>query len=449
MTAPASLKWRLLLAGASGVMLAALTGAWLLGAAFERSALGALDRRLGDDLDTLIALVERRDDGRIALRREPVDERYERVFSGWYWAIDLQGAQRVSRSSWDEATWASALTRASAVRQLSQAAGPSDQTLRIASQRIRFSNGGAEAALAAAGDLAEVRAEAREFRVFAAVAIALIALILLLAIACQVGFGLRPLHRVKETLLRLRSGEDVRFEAASLPLEVAPLATQINDLLNEHDRRVSRARHAVHDLAHALKTPLAALALDAQGDNSELARTVSEQVARMRATVDRQLAGGLVADSRQRTPVLPVVAALTRLMKRAHASRPVPIGIDTEVDATAIFSGSLEDLEEMLGNLLDNACKWAASTVLISSTRVGDGLLIRIDDDGPGLDADQIERAMQRGSRLDEQAPGSGLGLDIVHSLATSYGGSLRLHRSPAGGLRAELILASASSGVT
>jgi signal transduction histidine kinase len=434
--APASLQHRLLLAGAVGVVLAALVAALLLGAVFERAAQRSLDQQIEEAFDQLIALAETAPTGQVQLQREPSEEHYDRVFSGWYWAMKADGAVRSSRSAWDAAGFEVALNAATAQRVYARLPGPRGQQLRIATQSVSFPGSSRPVAFAVAGDLAQVHADAREFRWFAGASVAMIALTLLAVLVLQVRFGLRPLQRIPATLARLNRGEAVRFEPGTLPAEVSPLAVQVNELLDEHERRIARARHAAGDLAHALKTPLTALALDCAGMPEELAQRVRQQVQRMQAAVNRQLGGALHADPRQRTAVRPVLESLLSLMRRAHAARVLQWHAEL---SDASFAGAREDLEDMLGNLLDNAGKWARSQVRIDVETDAEGWRIRVEDDGPGLSPEQVIQALQRGVRLDERAPGAGLGLSIVDELARSYGGELKLDRAALGGLRAEL----------
>ena len=438
-----SLRRRLLLAGALGVAVAAGSAAWLLGEAFSRSAQRGFDRRLEDDLDKLVALAEPDATGRVRLAREPADERYDRIFSGWYWAVSQEGATRASRSAWDEAALDPALVSSAPERQFSNVDGPRGQRLRVAAQRVTFSGSGDALAFAVAGDLAPLRDEVRDFRWFAGAAVAVIAAALLAAMGWQVGYGLRPLRRLGDTLERVRAGDEERFDLATLPAEVAPLAAQVNELLDDHARRVQRARHAAQDLAHALKTPLSALALESAARDDDYAARVAVHAARMQAVIARQLAGSFGADTRQRTPVRPVLDALASVMARVHRGR---VQIAVEADPALRFAGSREDLEEMLGNLLDNACKHAASRVRAAAAMHAGGVEIRVEDDGVGLDADQAGRALQRGVRLDERVAGSGLGLAIVQDLAAGYGGTLALERSALGGLLATLRFAAPAS---
>lgn len=437
-----SLRLRLIVAGCAGVAVVALAAAWLLGAALERAALRALDRRLGEDLDGLIGQVEASATGALALRREPTNEPYERVFSGWYWQVEGAVDRLQSRSLWD--------TRIDIApgleRRYGHATGPRGQRLRTVAQDVRLPDAAGPVRFAVAAELSEVDAEVRDFRQFTALAVALLSAGLLLVLVWQVDYGLRPLARLGATLRRVQRGEQARFDATTLPTEVIPLAQQINDLLDEHARRVQRARHTAQDLAHALKTPLAVLAAEGQRPGLQLPRVVEEQVRRMRAVVDKRLNGGVEADTRERTPVGEVVAALCQYMRVAYGARALDITHD--VAAGLQFAGAREDLEELLGNLLDNACKWAHGTVAVRVSREGNRLHLIVEDDGPGMDAQARARAVRRGVRLDEQVPGTGLGLAIVSDIVASHGGAFTLEananhqsRITNHGLRATLVL--------
>lgn len=430
-----SLRWRLWLAGAMGVAISALIAGGLLGALFERSGQRALDARLDDDFATLAGLLEARGDGGWQLRREPADERWARVFSGWYWRIgDGAGALR-SRSLWDDELDARATGSGPAA--WVDVDGPRAQQLRVRMQQLRLPGVAQPIPVYVAADRGDVIAETREFRQIAMLAFAAAAAALLALLAWQVEWGLRPLRRMRGILQRVRNGDDVRFGAERWPAEAAPLAEQIDDLLDEHARRVARARHAAEDLAHALKTPLAVLSAEAQRPGGDIAEVVSTQVQRMRGEIERRLAGGFAADTRQRTPVAPVADALCRLFTQTAGER-VTLACDIAQDIT--FAGAREDLEEMLGNLVDNAVKWSRAQVRLHAWRDGASIHIAVDDDGPGMQPDAIAQALQRGVRLDTRMPGHGLGLSIVDGVAAGYGGRLVLDNRP-GGFRARLEL--------
>jgi len=230
---------------------------------------------------------------------------------------------------------------------------------------------------------------------------------------------------------------------------VQPLVNDLNSLLEHREQIVRRALAKAGDLAHGLKTPLAVLHQEADraeaAGQHETASTISHQVERMRRQVDYHLAQARAAAPgalpSAPCPLLPSVQGLARTLLRIYADRGVAIDVDVSPDHSV--RGQREDLEEMLGNLLDNACKWAKSRVKIQSAQENSATLITVDDDGPGLPTSMREQVLQRGIRADETAPGSGLGLAIVRDLADLYNGSIALTDSPLGGLRATLRLPS------
>jgi signal transduction histidine kinase len=276
-----------------------------------------------------------------------------------------------------------------------------------------------------------------------------VAIGLLAAGLAQVKTGLAPLGQLRSRLLAVREGGSGRV-GGSYPTEVQPLVDDLNALLEDRERAVSRAQAQASDLAHGLKTPLAVLAQEAEraraAGHGELATTLEHQLERMTRQVDYHLAHARAAASGARLGARSVVgvsvAGLVRTLQRLHAERRLVI--DAEVPEGLAVPVEREDLDEMLGNLLDNACKWARSRVRLAASAEGPGVLVTVVDDGPGLDPSLHDRVLQRGVRADEAAPGTGLGLAIVRDLAELYGGGVRLDRSPEGGVRASLRLPSA-----
>ena len=261
--------------------------------------------------------------------------------------------------------------------------------------------------------------------------------------------GLRPFDELRRRLGAVRDGSAHQVEG-TYPTEVQPLVKDLNALLAHHEAAVNRAVAKAGDLAHGLKTPLAILAQEvdraAAAGQRELADSIAEQVERMRRHIDyhvaqaRAAASGAMPGARCR--VLESADALTRTLLRLHADRGVAIDVQVAVDHTVRCER--HDVDEMLGNLLDNACKWARRRVIVASRVDADTVLITVDDDGAGLAADLRQAVLQRGVRADEAAPGSGIGLGIVRDLAELHGGAIVLDASPLGGLRATLRLPAA-----
>jgi signal transduction histidine kinase len=265
--------------------------------------------------------------------------------------------------------------------------------------------------------------------------------------------GLAPFNEMRRRLADVQQGT-ARQVSGHYPAEVQPLVNDLNTFLAHHEIAVSRALAKAGDLAHGLKTPLAVLSQEADraaaAGHADLAATMTEQIERMRRQIDYHLAHARAAASGAtpgaHTPVSESAAGLARTLLRLHAERGITIDLD--VPAGHAVRCRREDLDEILGNLLDNACKWAAARVTVASRLLppaeGNSVVVTVDDDGPGLDPSMRNAVLQRGVRADQAAPGSGFGLAIVRELAELYGGGIALDASPAGGLRAILRLPAA-----
>jgi signal transduction histidine kinase len=307
--------------------------------------------------------------------------------------------------------------------------------------------------IAVAGDAAEISGETRSFDQALVLTFSILAAVLLLTTTFQVRFGLAPLKRITNGLAAIRSGSAERL-TGKFPEEIAPLARETNALIETNREIVERARTHVGNLAHALKTPLSVMVNEATAHGTEpFAQKILEQADIMRDQITRHLERARLAARftvvGSVTQAAPVVTALARTMEKIH--RDKKLMIDVHADEQVLFHGERPDLEEMVGNLVDNACKWAASRVAIEVVGerpdpASERQVVRVivDDDGRGLSPSEREQVAKRGSRLDETKPGSGLGLSIVLELARLYGGGLTLGSAPLGGLRAELVLPAA-----
>jgi signal transduction histidine kinase len=276
-----------------------------------------------------------------------------------------------------------------------------------------------------------------------------LAILLLLVGLIQVSRGVSPVAQLRHKLSAIRGGHARRVDGG-FPSEVQPLVDDLNALLAARDRVVERAQTKAGDLAHGLKTPLAVLLKEAEvaerAGHADLASAIRQQVDRMQRQMDYHLAHARAAASGAapgtRTTVADAAEALARTLRRLYADRQVDISIDVAAGVAAQVERA--DLEEMLGNLMDNACKWTATRVALTARLDAGSLVCTVDDDGPGVSDALLESVLQRGVRADETAPGSGFGLAIVRDLAEVYGGAIVLSRSPLGGLRATLTLPSA-----
>ena len=273
-----------------------------------------------------------------------------------------------------------------------------------------------------------------------------VALLLMVAGLSGLLSALAPFKKLRERLLSVRTGNARRVEG-SYPIEVQPLVNDLNTLLENRERAVSRALATAGDLAHGLKTPLALLTQEAEraeaAGHYEFSLGISQQVDRMRRQVEYHLARARAAASGTapgaHCSVAESVEGLSRTLARLHADRRLTFNVNVSADHTV--RTQREDLDEMLGNLLDNAYKWAKARVAVQSSRLNGVIVITVDDDGPGLAPLNRDKVLERGVRADEAAPGSGLGLAIVRDLAELYGGTITLNESLLGGLQARLKL--------
>jgi signal transduction histidine kinase len=415
----------------------------------------AFDRRLDVYLRTLVADVASHEEGADKYPQSIGEPLFELPLSGWYWQVTRLDTKtpevHSSRSLWDSSLPRLPDEKSSTDAEFRQgyAKGPEDQELRLVERDIDLGTDG-RYLIAVAGDASEIDDETGSFERTIIITFTALTLALLLTTALQVRFGLAPLARISEGLAAIRSGRAERLQG-KFPVEIAPLARETNALIDANREIVERARTHVGNLAHALKTPLSVIVNEAAArGNDPLAYKVLEQTDIMRDQVARQLerarlaARSTVVGTSVEVP--PVVTALARTMEKLYRARD--IAIDVDVPDHARFRGEQQDLEEMVGNLVDNGCKWAQSRVAIEvmadqppSDGVKSRVRIIVDDDGPGLSPAEREQVALRGQRLDETKPGSGLGLSIVVELAGLYGGVLTLGTAPIGGLRAELAL--------
>src|SRR5271163_3622192 len=418
----------------------------------------AFDRRLDVYLRTLVADVASPEEGADKFPQSIGEPLFELPLSGWYWQVtrlDTKAPEvHSSRSLWDSNLPRLHDDRSSGAAEYRQgyAQGPEEQNLRLVERNIDLGDDG-KYLIAVAGDASEIDDETRSFDRAIGATFAALTVALLLTTALQVRFGLAPLKRISASLAAIRSGRAERLEG-DFPVEIAPLARETNALIDANREIVERARTHVGNLAHAIKTPLSVIVNEAASHSSDLfAAKVLEQADVMRDQVAHHLERARIAARLTIvgtiTEVGPVVDALRRTMEKIHRDRGVAIEVAS--GSKAKFRGERQDLEEMVGNLVDNACKWAASRVFIEvlvdePTEPGATPMLRIivDDDGRGLSEMERAQVSRRGQRLDESKPGSGLGLSIVVDLASLYGGSLTLGPAPTGGLRAELLLPAA-----
>jgi len=451
-----SLAVRLFFSASAWVLVILVITGFVLSSVYRNATERAFDRRLNLYLRTLIAEVATPDeppDRQFQSLGEPL---FELPLSGWYWQItrtDTDKADvRSSRSLWDKKLPKledRGIDLSAAGIRVGYVEGPEGQNLRMVERPVDLGSDG-KFLVGVAGDASEIFDETRSFDYYLGGTFTALGIVLLLTTIFQVRFGLAPLKRISESIADIRSGRAERLEG-EFPVEIAPLARETNALIDANREIVERARTHVGNLAHAIKTPLSVIVNEAGAHGADpFANKVMEQADVMRDQVAHHLQRARIAARvtivGTVTEVAPALEALQRTMEKIHRDRGIVI--EVKADPKAKFRGEQQDLEEMAGNLVDNACKWASSRVFIDALverpaepGAAPTLRILVDDDGRGLSAAERAKVSRRGQRLDESKPGSGLGLSIVTDLAALYGGSLALGNAPIGGLRAELVL--------
>ena len=449
-----SLRLRLLAGTLAWMLLAIALVGWGLRALFQDHVTQQLQAQLVMQLDHLSASVDWVPPGRISVSAMAADPRLVQPLSGLYWQIDQLGTAPQagvarSRSLWDQ------VLRLPEVPPSYPASGYSVVTLRDAqghellavARPLQLPEDDAPPLrLVVAGDKTLLAEPLQRFTHMLLVALGLLALGLAMAIAVQLQLALQPLKLLRARLAGVRSGAAGQLEG-NFPNELQPLVNEFNHVLQENADLVQRARTQAGNLAHAVHTPLSILANAAAREDTPLAQLVQEQVSTARRQVDYHLARARAAAAVRatglHTPVLPPVQALLRTMQRLHAERALSFELAPQAQGVA-FRGEEQDLYELLGNLIDNAGKSARQRVVVDVQLSQGQLCLTVDDDGPGIPEAERQHMFERGVQLDEQRPGSGLGLDIVRALAETYGGSVQALPSPLGGARLRLCLPAA-----
>ncbi|UHD14258.1 sensor histidine kinase [Thiocapsa bogorovii] len=445
-----SLRARLWIGAALSITLALVVSGLGLLTLFERH----VERRIGEELraqlNQLAAAVTVTPEGGVQLAREPADPRFGQPLSGLYWQIDGAAGSGLlrSRSLWDHLVVLSDDDLDPGTVHAHEVAGPDGRPLLVRERRIRLQTGDGLTSLRlmVGVDRAELIAARDAFAADMLPYLALIGLVLALATFVQIQTGLAPLDAVRRGLGEIRAGGTRRL-GETYPDEVMPLVGEVNALLEAREQAIERARAWTADLAHGLKTPLGALVADAQrlreDGNALLADDLEHLAMGMRRRVERELVrarlrSGAGVQPPAHADVVETIHRLLRTLKRT----PEGARLDWQLVAPAQARAAViaDDLLELLGNLLENAAKWARNEVDIRVT-AGDRIEICIEDDGPGVPAEQTPRLGERGLRLDERREGSGLGLAIARDVVDAYAGALDFERASKGGLSVRVLL--------
>ncbi|MFZ4111130.1 MAG: ATP-binding protein, partial [Polymorphobacter sp.] len=434
----------------------ALAAAWIIpllglgGVALDRVLVGAITRNFDSQLDfvltAMVSSAELDDGGEVHFLRPLGDQRFFEPYSGLYWQVSAPGHESFrSRSLWDRTlVGATGQDCRKPCRYGSQRFV--NEPLRVMARDIRLPGAPTIFYFQVAQSTRDLDSQVRQLQAILLWSLGVLGLGLLALAALQSTYGLSPLGRVSRAIAAIRSG-DAQQVGTDYPVEIAPLVGEINELLDHSERQADAARRHAGNLAHALKTPMSVLVGETEGRDDPLAQTVRREVRTMRRHVDHQLARaraiGRRGASTARTLVWPSMQAIARTVARIHNGRDVTI--DLAGDKSRVFRGERQDLEEMVGNLVDNAVLHGGGRVFITIGGTAETVEILIEDDGPGIPAIARARLFARGERLDTDKPGTGLGLAIARDVAEIYGGSIALDESEdLGGLLVRLTLPAA-----
>ena len=457
-----SLTSRLIVTAFAWVALAIIATGIGLATIFHKTFENNFDRQLAISLDALAASANVDTTGKISVERPPTDPRFSRPLSGYYWRVaDVSAASIVpnplnasafanevhSRSLFDETILVPVALLDKAIKEpgttQSQDIDRAGESLRLAVRVVKLPFAKSQTLLLVAGDRKEISASTNRFKIILTLSLLALAIGLLAAIYLQVSLGLRPLRKMGTELAEIRSGK-LQVLDEELPSELRPIAGELNALLKHNQEVVDRARTHVGNLAHALKTPLSVMINESRNYDNNFSELVARQSETMSRQVEHYLKRARAAARAETlgvlTPIEPVISDIIRTLGRLYQSEGVKLEI---IGNTSLaFRGDQEDLEDIIGNIAENACKYGGGMVELSYGALNNGLLdIFVDDDGDGLSASEIKSVLKRGVRLDETTQGSGLGLSIALELTNAYSGNLYLEKSPLGGLRVKLSL--------
>lgn len=441
-----SLTKRIIALSIFWIVLALLATALLLANFYRQHIEQHYDAHVFTHVEELVAAVRTDEDGRIALHREPTDPRFHRPDSGWYWEI-LNGDQPLIKSA---SLSDNKLDLTGVILDENHGVqtvhGPRGEKLRAHIVHVSYAQDPGSLTFVATAPQFQIADDVQDFSTHVVISFMVLAIGLSVAVVMQVRVALKPLRAIRQEISDIKAGTMERL-SQNFPTDVQPLVDELNFLLDHNEMLLKRARNQLGDLAHAVKTPLTIIRNEARSMENKQGQLILEQTHIMASNIDHYLSRARIYGKKDaigfRTSVRSVVDDIAYAVGHIYKDRNIDIQLSCVEEKW--FRGEAQDLEEMAGNLLDNAYKWARSAVRVSCEADDEQLHLIIEDDGPGIDAKHHDEVMLRGRKLDEAQPGHGHGLGIVRDIARLYGGALELGRSEAlGGLRAVLVLPSA-----
>ena len=440
-----SLAVRLFFSATVWIILTLLSAGLLLSDLNKKNNLEAFDDRLNLLVETLIGGSKVDSSEGITVVTSIGDPRFFQPYSGWYWQIN-KGSKTLSRSRsmWDQVFTPDKRLIGGRTQFIDSVGKNQEQVIEqknlyIVEREISFPGITEPVTFILSGDTFEYKENIKNFDNTLSAILIFLGVGLMIAVFLQVRYGLFPLNKIKDALFKIRNGDKKKLEA-KYPLEVQPLATEINDLLEHNEKIVERARTHVGNLAHVLKTPLAVITNEIDKDN----KLLGNQIILMKKHIDRYLKKAHLEsvgkNVKSKIAFLEFINKMVVIFQKLYPHKKIEL--KKGIDEFFIY-GSLEDMEELIGNLIENACKWGREKVKIKFENYGKNeVKILIEDDGPGLEKEQKNKVFTRGFRVDEQTPGSGLGLNIVKDIVEIYKGKVWLEKSSSlGGLKVNIIL--------
>jgi signal transduction histidine kinase len=440
-----SLTKRIITLSIFWIVIALLFTAILMGRFYRAHIEEHYDNHVRTHVEELVASMETRPDGSLTLIREPTDPRFYRADEGWYWVV-LNGDDVLFRS---DSLGTGTLDLRDVIpdenHNVQTIYGPGNAKLRAHIIHVSYPHESGSLTFAATAPEMAIKDDVHDFYTHIITSFLVLGIGLSVAVVMQVRLALRPLNAIQSGISDIKAGKTERLPR-EFPSDVQPLVDELNFLLDHNETLLKRARNQLGDLAHSVKNPLTVIRNEARMLSGKQGQLILDQSHVMGNSIDHYLSRARIYGKQDaigyRTSVKSVIDDLSFAVEHIHKDRR--IGIEFQCLEDQWFRGESQDLEEMAGNLIDNAFKWARTKVVIKCSSDRQLLELSIEDDGPGIDEKDIETITRRGKRLDEKTPGHGQGLGITEDIAILYGGELKLGRSDLGGLKATLVLPAA-----
>jgi signal transduction histidine kinase len=393
----------------------------------------------------LVAEAEIDSAGNLQMHEQPSDPRFYRLNSGWYWEIKNPSGTLEKSPSLGEETLDLSGLNFEENHDVQTIYGPGQQALRAHIMHVSYPRANTSITFVTTAPVMQITDDVRDFSMHIIISFFMLGIGLSLAVVLQVRLALKPLKAIKTAIGDVQIGKSKRLPQ-EFPSDVQPLVEELNHLLDHNEVLLKRARNQLGDLAHAVKNPLTVIRNEARSMANEQGQIILDQSHAMASSIDHFLSQARIYGKKDvigyRTSVKAVINDLTYAVKHIYRDRGIEIQFSDQ--GACQFRGESQDLEEMAGNLIDNACKWAKSKIVINCKTANSRLLLIVEDDGPGIPKEKLGDVIQRGCKLDDSKPGHGQGLGIVNDIADLYGGRLKLSQSSLGGLQAELDLPAA-----